>query len=72
MAGRGDILGVRSPWFRPLWRRVALTGALFVWAGVEAYWLNNPGWFWMVLLVALYCLWHFFLTFDPQDFEDDG
>lgn len=67
-----DILGVRSPWFLPLWRRLALTGALSLWALAEAFLLGNPGWFWMVALVVAYCVWHFFITFDPEDFKNGG
>ena len=68
---KGDILGIRSPMFLPLWRRVALTGVLAAWALVEGFVLGNPGWFWMVGLVAAYCAWHFFVTFDPEDFSRD-
>ena len=68
---KGDLLGVRHPWFRPLWRRVALTGGLAGWACVEAFAFTNAGWFWIFMGAAIYCAYHFFLTFDPQDFGDD-
>lgn len=68
MARKGDLLGVRHRWFRPLWRRIALTAACFGWAGVEAFAFASPGWFWVFAGLGLYCIWHFFVAFDPEDF----
>ena len=57
-------------WFRPLWRRVAVTAFLAVWCGWE--WFNGET-FWGVLVGAAlaYSLYNFFYTF-PKDEPTDG
>jgi len=56
------------PFFRPLWRRIAVTAVALVWAGVE---LANGSIFWAMLFGAfgVYAVWGFFITFDPGDEE---
>lgn len=50
-----------SPFYRPLWRRIAITAVVALWLAFEIY--NGSG-FWMVIAAAMLCyaLWIFFLS----------
>ncbi|KFC71051.1 hypothetical protein FF80_00770 [Devosia sp. LC5] len=54
-------------WFKPLWRRVAITGFLAVWCAWE--WIFNQEPFWGVLVGAalLYSLYNFFYAFPKEE-----
>lgn len=62
---------VRHAVFRPLWRRIALVGFTWVWAGFELF-LGNPGWAFLFAAIAVYLAWAFFLAFEkgPAGRED--
>lgn len=51
-------------WFRPVWRRVLLTGFCVAWSAWE--WFVNADQFWGVVTLCLvgYAIWIFFVTFD--------
>lgn len=53
-------------WFRPVWRRVAITGFCVVWSGWE--WLFNHDQFWGFLTLALsaWSIWTFFIGYDKN------
>lgn len=59
-------LDVQHPFFRPLWRRVAVVAVCLGWAGVE---LASGEVFWAILFGAAggYCAYQFFLVFDPPE-----
>lgn len=59
---------VRHPFFRPLWRRIMVTAFCFLWAMIE---LRSGGPFWAMLFggCGLYIGYHFFVAFDPTDYE---
>ena len=50
-----------SPFYRPLWRRIAITAFVALWLAVEIY--HESG-FWIVIAAAMLCyaLWIFFLS----------
>lgn len=50
-----------SPFYRPLWRRVAITAVVALWLAFEIY--NESG-FWIAIAAAMLCyaLWTFFLS----------
>ncbi|MEM8554482.1 MAG: hypothetical protein AAGF71_06590 [Pseudomonadota bacterium] len=62
-------LNVRVPFFRPLWRRVAVTAACFAWAVVETVWGH---WAWAILMGAIggYLTWEFFVAFKEEDYSE--
>lgn len=70
MTGKGGPLDVRHPAFRPLWRRVALVAAVLGWALFE---LSRGATVWALLFgaIGLYLAWHYFLAFDPKDYEPE-
>lgn len=52
-------------WFRPLWKRVAVTAFAAVWSALEWYW-NEPFWGLLTAGIFAFCIFSFFLTF-PKD-----
>lgn len=58
-------------WFRPLWRRVAVTAFIVVWFIWEAVW--NQDQFWMLITGAAlaYAVWTFFIKFDARGGKGD-
>ena len=66
-----SFLDVRTPFFRPLWRRVIATAACLAWAVVE---LLSGAVMWAILFGAsgLYLSWQFFVVFrHATDGDDD-
>ena len=65
-----SFLDVRTPFFRPLWRRVVATAVCLVWAVVE---LATGSVMWAILFGAsgLYLCWQFFLVSSPSTDGDD-
>ena len=47
------------PFFRPLWRRVAVTAVCAAWAVFE-FAANSPGWGMIALAFTFYAAWQFF------------
>lgn len=60
------LIDVQHPFFRPLWRRVAVVAVCLGWAAVE---LAGGAVFWAILFgaVGVYCAHQFFVAFDPPD-----
>jgi predicted PurR-regulated permease PerM len=55
-----------TDWFRPLWRRVAVTAFIVVWFAWEALYAQDQ--FWMLITGAAlaYAIWNFFIKFDDR------
>lgn len=60
------LLDIQHPFFRPLWRRVAVTAICLLWALFE---LATGSPFFGILFGAagLYCAYQFFVVFHPKD-----
>ena len=68
---RHPALDLHHPFFRPIWRRVAVMVFLVIWLAIEIV----SGSFWWALLVggiAIYAAHEFFLVFDPPADEGEG
>ena len=65
-----SFLDVRTPFFRPLRRRVIATAICLAWAVVE---LATGSVMWAILFGAsgLYLSWQFFVVFSPATAGDD-
>jgi hypothetical protein len=61
-----------TEWFRPLWRRVAVTAFCGVWAGWEWLFTLDPLWKWIALAAFGFAIWTFFVTFDRGAPPKDG
>jgi hypothetical protein len=53
-------------WFRPLWRRVAVTVALALWCAWEWLWNKDQMWGMLVGAALAYALYSLFYAF-PKD-----
>jgi hypothetical protein len=53
------------PFFRPLWRRIAILVVTGVWSGVEM-WHGEQLWVILSLGVFAYSIWTFFITYPRQ------
>lgn len=64
-----SLFDVQTPFFRPLWRRIAVTAVCFAWTAVE---IATGAVFWAILFGAasIYLAWQFFVVFRPP--PDDG
>ena len=49
------------PFFRPLWRRVAITLVCAVWAALELYGGGQSMWAWIATGMTAYAIWAFLL-----------
>ena len=58
-------------WFRPLWRRVAVTVFLAIWCAWELLWTQDQFWAFLVGAALIYSLYNFFYAF-PKEEPDDG
>jgi hypothetical protein len=54
------------PFFRPLWRRIAVVAACAVWTAVE-YAGGSSTWALIALAVTAYGAWQFFYLYKPVD-----
>ena len=54
------------PFFRPLWRRVAVVAVCAIWAAIE---FANGSQFWGTMAVAFtaYAVWQFFYLYKPAE-----
>jgi predicted PurR-regulated permease PerM len=61
-----------TDWFRPLWRRVAVTAFIVVWFAWEALYAQDQ--FWMLITGAAlaYAVWNFFIKFDQRGGKGGG
>ncbi len=57
------------PWFRPLWRRIAVVAVCFAWAIFE-FATGTPFWGVIALGFAGYGIWQFFLIYDASEAAD--
>ncbi len=69
---RRSYFDVRSPFFLPLWRRVAVVAVCVAWVGVEVL-AGSLGWAAFVGAIAAFLIYEFFIAFDPAQYteEDD-
>lgn len=67
--GRARTYEQASPFYKPLWRRVAITAVVAAWLAFEIY--NKSG-LWIAIACAMlaYAIWTFFLTW-PKTPPDD-
>lgn len=64
------ILDAGHPFYRPLWRRIAIVAVAFAWAAFE---LSNGETTWAAVfgLIALYCGWSLLVAYKPVIEEGD-
>jgi hypothetical protein len=55
-----------ADFFRPLWRRVAVTAVVAAWCAYETFFSQEQMWIAITSVALIYCVWNFFLRF-PKD-----
>lgn len=63
---KGDFLGLRHPFFIPVWRRIATVGVCFGWMVVE-FWIGSPGWAVLFGATGVVAAYGLFVGFDPDE-----
>jgi hypothetical protein len=63
-------LGLRHPFFLPLWRRVVTVVLVLGWAIVE-FVSAAPLWGVLFGAIGLVAAWEFFVAFDPVNYRGD-
>ena len=58
------------PFFRPLWRRIAIVAVCATWGTFEIV-MASVGWGVFFLALAALCFWGLFVRFDPRDPDGD-
>lgn len=57
------------PFFRPLWRRIAIVAVTALWSAVE--WYNGEAlWAMLTLGICAYAVWTFLVTY-PKQVEEE-
>lgn len=64
-------LDLEHPFFRPLWRRVAVTVLCLGW-GVFEFVAGSPFWGTLFGGLGAYCAWAFFVSWQEPGVEDDN
>ncbi len=64
------ILDAGHPFYRPLWRRIAIVAVAFLWAAFE---LSNGETIWATVFgaIGLYCGWALLVAYKPVIEEAD-
>ena len=52
-----------EPFYRPLWRRIAIVAVTGVWAVVEFLYSGDPLWTALSIGIFAYSLWTFLITY---------
>ena len=61
----------RHPFYRPLWRRVAIVAVTAGWALIE-YRNGAPIWAMLFAAISAWCAWFFFVVYEELEPGDDG
>ncbi len=56
----------QHPFFRPLWRRLAVIAVCVIWSAVE-FAVGTPFWGTLVGGMAVYAVWTFLISYKPAD-----
>ena len=59
------------PFYRPLWRRVAIVAVTAGWALIE-YRKDAPIWALLFAAISAWCAWFFFVVYEEEEPGDDG
>jgi hypothetical protein len=62
-------LDLRHPFFLSLTVRVLTVAVAGGWAAIELL-TGSPGWAVLFASVAAYCVYHFFIVFDPENYKN--
>ena len=53
-------------WFRPMWRRLLVTGFIAAWLLYEAIFVQDQFWIFILGAALAYAVWHLFIQYDKR------
>lgn len=56
----------QHPFFRPLWRRIAVIAVCVIWSAVE-FAVGTPFWGTLLAGMAIYAVWTFLIQYKPGE-----
>ena len=56
----------QHPFFRPLWRRLAVIAVCVIWSAVE-FAVGTPFWGTLLAGMAIYAVWTFLISYKPEE-----
>lgn len=62
----------KHPFYKPLWRRVAIVAAVALWLAFELYQASSGLWIALAGGMLIYAVYTFFITWPKDAPEDDG
>jgi hypothetical protein len=54
------------PFYRPLWRRVAIVASTVAWLAFESLYGGSGLWVGLAAATCAYCIWTFLITFPKE------
>ena len=60
------LIDASSPFYKPLWLRATICGAVVVWAIIETY-AQQPFWSVIAIACAVYCFYMLFISYKPPE-----
>lgn len=66
----GRFLNLRHPFFLPLYRRILTTAVCAFWVVIELIY-GGPFWALLIGLLTVWCIWEYFIAFDPANYQDN-
>jgi hypothetical protein len=65
------IIDAGHPFYRPLWRRIAIVAVCIGWGLVE-FWFDAVIWGTLFTAVGVYCAWTLLWAYDPVAEDREG
>ena len=62
----------KHPFYKPLWRRVAIVVSITLWLGFEVWQRNSGLWIAIAGAMLVYAVTTFFITYPKDQPEDDA
>lgn len=56
-------------WFRPLWLRIVVTGAIAIWCAYEVFISHDQLWIAVTGVALAYAVWNLFIRFNSRAAE---
>ena len=63
---------IDHPFYRPLWRRIAIVAVTAAWTAYEVFWGGNGLWLVLAAGSFAYSVWAFLITYPKQPGATDG
>lgn len=66
-----NIVDAGHPFYRPLWRRIAIVAVCIGWGLIE-FWSGAAIWGTLFIAVGIYCAWALLWAYDPAAGDEEG